>query len=74
VNVARETLRKWMAAAGLWLTRAKGLPIVHQPRHRRSCFGELVQIDGNPHAWFEARGPRCTLLVYVDRQKAVSSA
>ena len=66
MNVARETLRKWMTAAGIWLTRAKRLPKVHQPRHRRSCFGELVQIDGSPHAWFEERGPRCTLLVYVD--------
>ena len=66
VNMARETLRKWMATAGIWLTRAKRLPKVHQPRHRRSCFGELVQIDGSPHAWFEERGPRCTLLVYVD--------
>ena len=36
------------------------------PRHRRACFGELVQIDGSPHAWFEDRGPRCTLLVYID--------
>jgi hypothetical protein len=35
-------------------------------RERRACFGELVQIDGSPHAWFEARGPRCTLLVYID--------
>jgi hypothetical protein len=55
-----------MATAGIWLTRAKRLPKVHQPRHRRSCFGELVQIDGSPHAWFEERGARCTLLVYVD--------
>jgi hypothetical protein len=66
VRVGRETLRKWMAAAGIWLTREKRLPKVHQPRHRRACFGELVQIDGSPHAWFEDRGPPCTLLVYVD--------
>jgi hypothetical protein len=66
VRVAKETLRKWMAAAGIWLTRAKRLPKAHQPRHRRACFGELVQIDGSPHAWFEDRGPHCTLLVYID--------
>jgi hypothetical protein len=66
LQVGRETLRKWMAAAGLWLTRRERLPSVHQPRHRRSCFGELVQIDGSDHEWFEARGPRCSLLVYVD--------
>jgi hypothetical protein len=66
VNVARETLRKWMAGAGIWLTRDKRAAKAHQPRHRRACFGELVQIDGSPHEWFEERGPRCTLLVYVD--------
>jgi len=66
IEVSRETLRKWMVAGGLWLTRRDRLPAVHQPRHRRSCLGELVQIDGSDHEWFEARGPRCSLLVYVD--------
>jgi len=66
VDVSRETLRKWMAGAGLWLTRDKRRAKAHQPRHRRACLGELVQIDGSPHAWFEDRGPSCSLLVYVD--------
>src|SRR5450432_3950333 len=66
VDVARETLRKWMAGAGIWLTRDKRRARAHQPRHRRACLGELVQIDGSPHAWFEDRGPGCSLLVYVD--------
>ena len=39
---------------------------VHQPRHRRECVGELVQIDGGEHWWFEDRGPQCTLLVFID--------
>jgi len=67
LRVGKETLRKWMAAAGIWVTRDKRLPKVHQPRCRRACLGELVQIDGSPHAWFEERGPACTLLVYVRR-------
>ena len=37
-----------------------------QTRERRPRFGELVQIDGSPHAWFEGRGPRCTLIVFID--------
>ena len=37
-----------------------------QLRERRSRFGELIQIDGSPHAWFEGRGPRCTLIVFID--------
>ena len=39
---------------------------VHQSRPRRECVGDLVQIDGSPHAWFEDRGPACVLIVYVD--------
>ena len=41
-------------------------PRIQQPRYRRACVGELVQIDGCDHHWFEDRGPACTLLVYVD--------
>lgn len=37
-----------------------------QPRYPRERFGELIQIDGSTHHWLEDRGPRCTLLVYVD--------
>jgi hypothetical protein len=39
---------------------------VHQLRERRACFGELVQIDGSPHDWFEGRAERCVLLVFID--------
>jgi hypothetical protein len=66
VVVSVETLRKWMIEAELWVTRRKRIGRVYQPRHRRSCLGELIQIDGCDHEWFEERAPRCTLLVYVD--------
>ena len=65
LNVSRETLRKWMAADGLWLPRAQRRQF-HQPRRRREAFGELIQIDGSDHRWFEDRGPPCTLLVFID--------
>src|SRR5437773_6252553 len=61
-----ETLRGWMTAAGLWVPRAQRLRRSQPPRPRRAWLGELVQIDGSEHAWFEDRGPVCTLLVYVD--------
>ncbi|MBV8401367.1 MAG: ISNCY family transposase [Acetobacteraceae bacterium] len=61
-----ETLRQWMIAEGLWVDRRHRLPSPHQPRRRRECLGELVQIDGSEHAWFEDRGPTCTLLAFVD--------
>lgn len=43
-----------------------GVPAPYQPRYRRDCRGELVQIDGSRHWWLEDRGPQCTLLVFVD--------
>jgi len=64
--VGVETLRQWMVADGLWLRRRDRRARVHQPRHRRDCLGELIQIDGCLHWWFEDRGPRCTLLVFID--------
>jgi hypothetical protein len=66
IALGRETLRLWMIEDGLWLDRKQRLKRVHQPRHRRDCIGELVQIDGCEHWWFEDRGPQCTLLVFVD--------
>ncbi len=64
-KVSRETLRKWMQEDGIWLSR-KQRRTFHQPRLRRECFGELVQIDGSDHRWFEGRGDPCTLLVFID--------
>jgi transposase len=64
-KVSRETLRKWMTDDGLWLSR-KQRRTFHQPRSRRECFGELVQIDGSDHRWFEDRAGPCTLLVFID--------
>lgn len=65
LEVSRETLRGWMAEAGLWLSR-KQRRRFHQPRLRRERLGELVQIDGSEHRWFEERGDACTLLVFID--------
>src|SRR5271169_4191414 len=65
-SFSSETLRKWMIADGLWLDRKQRQRRVHQPRPRRECVGELVQVDGSEHWWFEDRGPQCTLLVFVD--------
>ena len=65
LRVSRETLRNWMRRAGIWSSRAERLRF-QQPRYRREHVGELVQIDGSDHRWFEDRAPACTLLVFVD--------
>ncbi|WP_324030623.1 ISNCY family transposase (plasmid) [Pantoea sp. JZ2] len=66
IVVSVETLRKWMIASGLWVPYVRRKPRVYQPRNRRDCLGELIQIDGSPHDWFEGRAPKCCLLVFVD--------
>jgi transposase len=66
VELAKETVRRWMRDAGLWIPRKQRPPRIHQPRNRRSCLGELIQIDGSDHRWFEERAPACTLLVFID--------
>jgi len=66
ICLGRETVRVWMIQAGFWCERKKRRARVHQPRYRRDCVGELIQIDGSEHRWFEDRGPMCTLLVYID--------
>jgi len=66
IKMACETLRQLMIEAGLWKDRDARRPRPYQPRYRRDCRGELIQIDGSKHWWFEDRGPQCTLLVYID--------
>jgi transposase len=66
ILLAKETVRQWMYDAGLWVPRAQRPPKVYQPRNRRACYGELIQIDGSDHRWFEQRAPACTLLVFID--------
>lgn len=65
IIINRETLRIKMTKAGLWLPKQK--KATHREwRERKSCLGELVQLDGSPHKWFEDRAPSCTLLAFID--------
>ncbi|MGH9439325.1 MAG: ISNCY family transposase [Terriglobia bacterium] len=65
ITVSRETVRRWLMAAGLWSGRCA--PRRHRKRReRREGIGTMVQFDGSPHDWFEGRGPACCLLVAID--------
>jgi transposase len=66
IKVSRETLRHLMSLEGIWRPCNKKRPAIHQQRQRRARYGELLQIDGSPHAWFEDRGEKCVLLVFID--------
>ena len=61
-----ETLRQWLITAGVWQPKRQRVRRVHPRRPRRPCVGELLQIDGSPHDWFEGRAPACTLIVFID--------
>jgi transposase len=65
VTVHHDTLRRWMVTAGLW-SRARTRTAHRQRRERKAHFGELVQLDGSFHLWYEARGPRGCLMNLVD--------
>lgn len=60
------SVRQIMIRENLWTPRKAKKIVAHQMRERRACVGELVQIDGSPHRWFEDRSPACTLLVFID--------
>jgi len=66
LKLSVESVRQIMIVEKLWKPRKVNRKAIHQMRLRRACLGELVQIDGSPHAWFEDRGPACNLLVYID--------
>ena len=61
-----ETLRKWMIQDGVWSAKPRKTARIHSPRERRARRGELVQIDGSHHDWFEGRAPKCCLIAFID--------
>ena len=65
LELARETLRRWMLAAGLWSRRRRRQP--HRSRRQRKAhFGELIQLDGSHHDWLEGRGPKGCMMYFLD--------
>lgn len=66
IKLSVETVRQVMLGAGLWKARRGAGIRTHAIRERRARRGELIQIDGSPHDWFEGRAPRCCLLVFID--------
>lgn len=66
INVSGEKVRLLMIKEGLWKARSRKHVVIHIYRERRSCVGEMVQLDGSPHRWFEERADPCTLIAYID--------
>ena len=65
ITLSDETLRGWLLATGVTHFQRRTRP--HRAwRERKAHRGELVQLDGSHHDWFEGRGPRCVLMAYID--------
>lgn len=65
IKINDETLRLWLAKDGVSYKKRRKRP--HREwRQRKPCFGEMIQLDGSHHDWFEGRGPKCVLMGYID--------
>jgi len=73
ITISDETVRLWLRARGIDHFTRRTRP--HRAwRERRAHRGELVQLDGSPHDWFEGRGSRCVLMAYIDDASSRVSA
>jgi transposase len=70
IKISVETVRRAQIRLGLWRPKKRRLTRTYQLRDRRPRFGELIQIDGSPHDWFEGRAPHCTLIVFLTTRRA----
>ena len=66
INVSKETVRQLMIVEQLWKAHHRKEVVIHTYRERRPCIGELIQLDGSPHKWFEERALPCTLIAFID--------
>lgn len=65
IKISDETIRLWLMASGDWQKKRK-VRQHRQWRERKEYFGEMVQMDGSHHDWFEGRGPKCVFMGYID--------
>ena len=65
ISISDETLRMWLLGAGMWKKKRKGRQH-RQWRPRKDRYGEMIQLDGSHHDWFEGRGPACVFMGYID--------
>jgi transposase len=65
IEVSKETVRTWLIDAGQW-QKGRKVRTHRQWRERKSCLGDMLQLDGSHHDWFEGRRPKCVLMAYID--------
>ena len=73
LGIDHETLRRWLVEAGFWAVGRKRQK--HRAwRERKECFGQMVQLDGSHHDWFEGRGAKAVLMVMIDDATNLTTA
>ena len=65
IDVSKETVRTWLMGSGQW-QKGRRVKTHRQWRERKSCFGEMLQLDGSHHDWFDNRRPKSVLMAYID--------
>lgn len=65
IKIGNQTLRNWLIEDSAWHITHKRRKH-RQWRPRKECFGQMAQIDGSHHKWFEDRAPECVLMGHID--------
>jgi transposase len=65
ITLSNETIRTWLMEEGEWKKHRKQ-KAHRQWRERKDHYGEMIQMDGSHHDWFEGRGPKCVFMGYID--------
>lgn len=73
IKIGDQTLRNWLMQAGCWGVNHKRRKY-RRWRERKHYFGEMIQVDGSHHDWFEGRGPKCVLMGYIDDATSIRFA
>lgn len=73
IKLSKETLRNWLIKEGLWKRQRKRKKY-RQWCERKHCFGEMIQLDGSHHPWFEDRGDEVCLKAILTMPQAINTA
>jgi transposase len=65
IHVSKETVRMYLLEAGQW-QKSRKVRTHRQWRERKDHCGEMLQMDGSHHDWFEGRRSKCVLMGYID--------
>lgn len=66
LEVSRSTVRRIRREMGQKSPRKHRPPRHRRSRERKAKAGMLLQADGSRHDWLEGRGPKLTLIGYID--------